>query len=196
MSASRITFGVQGRYQDPVHVHKQCSRTENSLPLLLPVGTCSGGCLHQPSLRHGSSVHRWTGQSSGANPFQGRVPAHSPHLGILSQPRSRAGEQQVPSDPKFISSFNPSNSPMRLFCYLIVTVKGKTCYYTQVTGGTIHKFSNHGAHGGKGRAVGPTPPCRCAQAWPELTMLPRPNSLLPDFQSPRQETRGRHSLQV
>ena len=113
------------------------------------------------------------------------VPAHSPPLGILSQPRSRAGKQQVPSDPKFISSSNPSNSPMRLFCYLIVTVKGKTCYYTQVTGGTTHKFSNHGAHGGKGRAVGPTPPCRCAQAWPELTLLPGPNSLPPDFQSPR-----------
>ena len=63
-------------------LHKQCSRTENSLPLLLPVGTCSGGCLHQPSLRHGSTVHRWTGQSPGANPFQARsqltVPTQNP----------------------------------------------------------------------------------------------------------------------
>ena len=43
-----------------------------------------------------------------------------------------------------------------------------------------------GLMAGKGRAVGLTPPCRRAQVWPELTLLPGPYPLPPDFQSLRQ----------
>lgn len=47
-----------------------------SLLLQLPVGVCSGGCLHQgPSLRDESTIHKWTGQSPSHTSPQGQIPA-------------------------------------------------------------------------------------------------------------------------
>lgn len=48
----------------------------SSLLLQLPVGVCSGGWLPQgPSLRDGSTIHKWTGQSPHHTCPQGQVPS-------------------------------------------------------------------------------------------------------------------------
>ena len=46
--------------------------------------------------------------------------------GILSRPGRGGGVQPVLSDQQHISSFNPSNSPVRFFCSLTITLSGNS----------------------------------------------------------------------
>lgn len=102
--------------------------------------------------------------------------------GILSHPGRGGGEQPVLSNQQYISSFNPSNSPVRSSCYLMITSKHKTCYpppHPRFTGAThTQRFSNCWAHGWGAQGWGSTQRRSSACAQPERTQLPGPNPLL------------------
>lgn len=71
--------------------------------------------------------------------------------GICPNLGAGLGNSKYQVTHSLLAHFNHFQQPHRgLSCYLTVTVKCKTCYYTHVTGGT-HRFSNRRAHGWKGQ---------------------------------------------